>query len=106
VLLTVLRQVIALVQCKLRVVQSSCEFPIQTECFTRLTVLLHLVIGSILSNLLLVLGMCFFAGGTRFSEQGFMATTAQLNTSLLILSVTAILIPGITPLPHYNSSAY
>ncbi|KAI0272148.1 hypothetical protein BGY98DRAFT_164235 [Russula aff. rugulosa BPL654] len=28
------------------------------------------VVGSILSNLLLVLGMCFFAGGTRFSEQG------------------------------------
>ena len=55
---------------------------------------LHTVVGSILSNLLLVLGMCFFAGGTRFAEQGFIQTTAQLNTSLLILSVTAILIPG------------
>ncbi|KAF9520832.1 hypothetical protein BS47DRAFT_1370311 [Hydnum rufescens UP504] len=62
-------------QCKLRVVQAS-------------------LVGSLLSNLLLVLGMCFFAGGTRFSEQGFMQTAAQLNTSLLILSVTAILIPA------------
>jgi len=67
--------IIALVQCKLRVVQSS-------------------LVGSILSNLLLVLGMCFFAGGTRFSEQGFMQTTAQLSVSLLVLSVTAILIPA------------
>ncbi|KAF8340660.1 calcium/proton exchanger [Cantharellus anzutake] len=62
-------------QCKLRVVQSS-------------------LVGSILSNLLLVLGMCFFAGGTRFAEQGFMQTTAQLSVSLLVLSVTAILIPA------------
>jgi Ca2+:H+ antiporter len=52
------------------------------------------VVGSILSNLLLVLGMCFFAGGTKFSEQGFLQTAALLNTSLLILSTTAILIPG------------
>ena len=54
------------------------------------------MVGSILSNLLLVLGMCFFAGGTRFSEQGFMQTTAQLSVSLLVLSVTAILIPGMS----------
>lgn len=78
--------VIALVQCKLNVVQSS-------------------LVGSILSNLLLVLGMCFFAGGTRFSEQGFIQTTAQLNTSLLILSVTAILIPAAFHVAIANSSS-
>ncbi|KAJ3983956.1 calcium proton exchanger [Lentinula detonsa] len=67
--------IIALVQCKLHIVQSS-------------------LIGSILSNLLLVLGMCFFAGGLRFSEQGFGAVATQLNSSLLTLSVIAVLLPA------------
>ncbi|KAG8931770.1 hypothetical protein FRC02_002177 [Tulasnella sp. 418] len=67
--------IIALTKCQLRVVQAS-------------------LVGSILSNLLLVLGMCFFAGGTRFSEQGFMQGAAQINSSLLTVSVVAILIPA------------
>ncbi|KAI0360143.1 calcium/proton exchanger [Trametes cingulata] len=67
--------IIALVKCELQIVQSS-------------------LIGSILSNLLLVLGMCFFAGGTRFSEQGFGISVTQLNTSLLLLAVIAVLIPA------------
>ncbi|WAR61912.1 hypothetical protein PtB15_14B2 [Puccinia triticina] len=67
--------ILALVKCELVVVQSS-------------------LLGSILSNLLLVLGMCFFAGGVRFSEQAFSITAAQLNSSLLIMSVIAILIPA------------
>ncbi|KAI0368738.1 calcium/proton exchanger [Pilatotrama ljubarskyi] len=67
--------IIALVKCELQIVQSS-------------------LIGSILSNLLLVLGMCFFAGGTRFSEQGFGISVTQLNTSLLMLAVIGVLIPA------------
>ncbi|KAI0671600.1 Sodium/calcium exchanger protein-domain-containing protein [Trametes maxima] len=67
--------IIALVKCELQIVQSS-------------------LVGSILSNLLLVLGMCFFAGGTRFSEQGFGISVTQLNSSLLILSVIGLLIPA------------
>lgn len=67
--------IIALLKCELNVVQSS-------------------LIGSILSNLLLVLGMCFFAGGTRFSEQGFGMSATQLNSSLLTLSVVAVLLPA------------
>lgn len=43
--------IIALAKCEIRVVQSS-------------------LLGSILSNLLLVLGMCFFFGGIKYSEQG------------------------------------
>lgn len=38
--------------------------------------------------------MCFFAGGIRYSEQGFKDTAAQLNSSLLVISVIAILIPA------------
>ncbi|EJU04647.1 calcium/proton exchanger [Dacryopinax primogenitus] len=67
--------IIALAQCKLTIVQSS-------------------LVGSILSNLLLVLGMCFFAGGTKYSEQGFLVAPAQLNSSLLVLSVIAVLLPA------------
>ncbi|KII89906.1 hypothetical protein PLICRDRAFT_570256 [Plicaturopsis crispa FD-325 SS-3] len=67
--------IIALAHCQLHIVQSS-------------------LVGSILSNLLLVLGMCFFAGGTRFSEQGFGVSATQLNSSLLTVSVIAVLLPG------------
>ncbi|GAA5891134.1 hypothetical protein JCM5296_004903 [Sporobolomyces johnsonii] len=67
--------IIALAKCEIQVVQSS-------------------LLGSILSNLLLVLGMCFFAGGIKFSEQGFKDTAAQLNSSLLVMSVIAILLPA------------
>ncbi|KAF8896340.1 hypothetical protein BD779DRAFT_577402 [Infundibulicybe gibba] len=65
----------ALRKCELRVVQSS-------------------LIGSMLSKLLLVLGLCFFAGGMRFSEQGFDATATQIHSSLLSLSVGAVLLPA------------
>ncbi|EIN03755.1 calcium/proton exchanger [Punctularia strigosozonata HHB-11173 SS5] len=68
--------IIALLKCELRVVQAS-------------------LVGSVLSNLLLVLGMCFFAGGMRYSEQGFSLAAAQINSSLLIISVVSVLIPGV-----------
>ena len=38
--------------------------------------------------------MCFFAGGTRFSEQGFGISSTQLNSSLLTVSVIAVLLPA------------
>lgn len=65
----------ALRKCELRVVQSS-------------------LVGSILSKLLLVLGLCFLAGGMRFSEQGFDATATQVHSSLLSISVGAVLLPA------------
>lgn len=34
------------------------------------------------------------AGGIKFSEQGFKDTAAQLNSSLLVISVIAVLIPA------------
>ncbi|KAN0120701.1 calcium/proton exchanger [Russula decolorans] len=79
--------IIALVKCELTVVQSSREHSF-------LLCIVRGLVGSILSNLLLVLGMCFFAGGTRFSEQGFGISAVQLNSSLLTLSVIAVLLPA------------
>jgi Ca2+:H+ antiporter len=60
------------------------------------------MIGSILSNILLVLGMCFFFGGIvnmRDSaglgrEQRFASITAQTTASLMTLSAGSMILPG------------
>ena len=51
------------------------------------------LVGSILSNLLLVMGMCFFFGGLRREQQYFNETVAQTAASLLALAVSALIIP-------------
>ncbi|KAH7031425.1 Sodium/calcium exchanger protein-domain-containing protein [Microdochium trichocladiopsis] len=53
------------------------------------------LIGSILSNLLLVLGMCFLFGGINRREQFFNTTVAQTAASLLALAVGSLIIPTI-----------
>ncbi|KAI1614919.1 Ca2+:H+ antiporter [Exophiala viscosa] len=51
------------------------------------------LIGSMLSNLLLVMGMCFFFGGVNRMEQAFNLTVAQTASSLLFLAVASLIIP-------------
>jgi Ca2+:H+ antiporter len=51
------------------------------------------LIGSMLSNLLLVMGMCFFFGGIDRVEQHFNVTVAQTAASLLALAVGSLIIP-------------
>lgn len=51
------------------------------------------LIGSMLSNLLLVLGMCFFFGGINRIEQFFNMTVAQTAASLLSLAIASLIIP-------------
>jgi Ca2+:H+ antiporter len=51
------------------------------------------LIGSMLSNLLLVMGMCFFFGGWRRTHQNFNTTVAQTAASLLALAVGSLIIP-------------
>ncbi|KAF2755335.1 Calcium/proton exchanger [Pseudovirgaria hyperparasitica] len=53
------------------------------------------LIGSILSNLLLVLGMAFFFGGINRVEQFFNVTVAQTAASLLALSIGALIVPTV-----------
>ncbi|KNZ81855.1 Vacuolar calcium ion transporter, partial [Termitomyces sp. J132] len=60
-----------------------------------LTFVQSALMGSMLSKLLLVLGLCFFAGGTRFSEQGFDPTAVQIHSSLLSVSVGALFLPAV-----------
>ncbi|KIX07802.1 calcium/proton exchanger [Rhinocladiella mackenziei CBS 650.93] len=50
-------------------------------------------LGSILANLLLILGMCFVAGGLRFREQLYNSTVSQMSACLLCLSVISLLLP-------------
>jgi Ca2+:H+ antiporter len=51
------------------------------------------LVGSMLSNLLLVMGMCFFFGGWRRTHQNFNTTVAQTAASLLALAVGSLIIP-------------
>lgn len=51
------------------------------------------MLGSILSNLLLVLGMSFFLGGIKFKMQFFRKSASSINSGMLTLAVIAILFP-------------
>jgi Ca2+:H+ antiporter len=51
------------------------------------------LIGSVLSNVLLVLGCAFVAGGLRHGTQRFDPEEPRLNASLLLLVVAALLVP-------------
>mmetsp|Transcript_82553 Transcript_82553/g.159485 ORF Transcript_82553/g.159485 Transcript_82553/m.159485 type:complete len:417 (+) Transcript_82553:56-1306(+) len=53
------------------------------------------LLGSILSNLLLVLGMCFMCGGAKFHVQTYNANGARLQAALLLLSVLALVMPSL-----------
>ena len=57
------------------------------------------ITGSILGNLLLVLGMAMFLGGIRHGVQKFDRRQASQNGILLLLSVIILLIPSL--LSHY-----
>jgi len=53
------------------------------------------LLGSILSNMLLVLGSAFLFGGLRYEELFFHKITSQVNSTLLIISTMTILFPTI-----------
>ncbi|ODQ63741.1 calcium/proton exchanger [Nadsonia fulvescens var. elongata DSM 6958] len=52
------------------------------------------MLGSILSNLLLVMGCCFVAGGYNRLQQTFNQTVAQTMSSLMALSCSSLLLPA------------
>ena len=51
------------------------------------------ITGSIVSNLLLVMGFSMLLGGLKFKEQKFQPTVARLNASSMNLAVIALLLP-------------
>ena len=52
------------------------------------------MLGSILSNLLLVLGCCFLAGGFKKKEQSFNETVASTMSSLMAVASASLIIPA------------
>ncbi|KAM4102503.1 hypothetical protein ACJW30_06G005300 [Castanea mollissima] len=59
------------------------------------------LLGSILSNMLLVLGCAFFCGGLVFhKEQRFTKETAVVNSGLLLMAVMGLLFPAVLHYTH------
>ncbi len=52
------------------------------------------ITGSILGNILLVLGVSVVAGGLKFKEQKFNRTAASMSATLLALSAIGLLVPA------------
>ncbi|KAF2830333.1 vacuolar calcium ion transporter-like protein /H(+) exchanger [Ophiobolus disseminans] len=67
--------IVALKQGEIRIVQSS-------------------MLGSILSNILLVLGCCFLAAGIREQESSFNETVASTMSSLMAVASASLIIPA------------
>lgn len=67
--------VVALLDGEIRIVQSS-------------------MLGSILSNILLVLGCCFLVGGLKYKEQKFNSTVASTMSSLMAVASASLIIPA------------
>ena len=57
------------------------------------------LVGSILANTLLVLGLAFFAGGLRNGVQVFGAGPVRMIAVLLVLAVAALAIPTLATAP-------
>ena len=53
------------------------------------------ITGSIIGNILLVLGLSFFAGGVKFPHQKFNRTAASTSATALTLAAIALIIPTI-----------
>lgn len=52
------------------------------------------MLGSILSNILLVLGCCFLVGGLKYKQQEFNSTVASTMSSLMAVSSASLIIPA------------
>jgi Ca2+:H+ antiporter len=62
------------------------------------------ITGSILGNLLLVLGAAQLGGGLKFRTQRFSRQLAGLNTSLLVIAVVGLVVPALFHLAHPDPS--
>jgi Ca2+:H+ antiporter len=53
------------------------------------------ITGSIIGNILLVLGLSMVAGGLRYKRQRFNSTAAGMGASLLLLSAVGLIVPAL-----------
>ena len=59
--------------------------------------------GSIIGNLLLVLGLSLVAGGSRHSVQRFSRDTIAMNSTMLMIAVTALVMPAVFNLTVFGT---
>ena len=64
------------------------------------------IVGSILANVLLVLGLAFFVGGIKHGTQRFANESAQRISLMLVLSVAALLVPSLTARLHTPAAGH
>lgn len=58
------------------------------------TMVLASIIGAILANLLLALGLSFFIGGTKYHTQDFNPVTARLYSTMMVIAVISMGVPS------------
>ena len=64
------------------------------------------IVGSILANVLLVLGLAFTVGGLRHGTQRFGSGPARMISLMLLLSVAALLVPALTAVLHTPAAGH
>jgi Ca2+:H+ antiporter len=64
------------------------------------------LIGSVLANLLLVLGLCFLVGGLKHGTQQLGSERARAIVVLMVLSVAALVLPSLAFYLHTPASSH
>jgi Ca2+:H+ antiporter len=64
------------------------------------------IVGSILANVLLVLGLAFVAGGLKHGMQTFNVASAKTLCLLLLLAVCTLLVPALTSALHTPAAGH
>ncbi len=64
------------------------------------------IVGSILGNVLLILGMAFVVGGVKHGPQKFGAEQGRMISLLLLLAVGALAIPSLTSALHTPAAGH
>jgi Ca2+:H+ antiporter len=70
------------------------------------TVVQATLVGSILANVLLVLGLAVIVGGVRHGTQHFAAEGPRITVLLLLLSVAILVVPTVTAHLHTPAAAH
>src|SRR5919204_2567484 len=58
------------------------------------------IVGSIIGNVLLVMGAAMLVGGLPREKQSFNATAANAQSAMLLLALAALILPGLFQLIH------
>jgi Ca2+:H+ antiporter len=64
------------------------------------------IIGSILANLLLLLGLCFLIGGLRNGTQQLGSSRSKAITVFMVLTVAALVLPSVASYIHAPASTH